>query len=300
MKKLNQGGAILGLVLVFIFIFTLMGYGLLNLGSVNAVEIVRALQSKQAFWLAEAGITKAIANLPNTGTFSENISNGSYSVTSAQIAGYTNRWDITSTGIVNLATKRIRVIIFPPVGAAIISNGPIETDLGNPTINGPVEEYAIFTFFGTFGKTEAEVYAMATHVYTDPPNNPGTETPIPVYPIDGITWIDMSPGNTLGLTSTSWSGSGLLVVNGNVSIKGGIFTGILWVNGNLTVSGGNAQVNGSIYVNGDTEVETKVTGTPIINYDTEAIDDVYVDLGYDGTGNGNGYPLAVLSWRELN
>jgi len=300
MKRSDNKGVILGLVLIIMLLLTLLGYGLLSLSNVNAIETVKVLESNQAFWLAEAGVTKAIENLPSTSTIPGSLGNGTYSVTieldpdEVQPGEFIDRWNIESAGTVHAKTRRIRVRV--GAGSGLIktvirsANGPVETDLGNPTINGPVEEYSFFTYESIFGMTGPELYSKATHEYSDLPNNPD---PL-LYPIEGITWVNMSPGKTLGFTSTGWSGSGLLVVNGDVSLKGGDFSGILWVNGDLTVSAGNVEFKGSIFVSGTADVETKVTGTPIISYDAAAIDLIFNDLNCS-----ENYPMGIISWKEI-
>ena len=56
--KLNQNktGTILGLTLVYMIVFTLLGYGLLTLASFDKLEASRAIERSQAFWIAEAGL----------------------------------------------------------------------------------------------------------------------------------------------------------------------------------------------------------------------------------------------------
>ena len=52
----GKDGAILGVVLVMLIVFSLLGMGLLQLSGRNAGETGQALSAEQAFWAAEAGI----------------------------------------------------------------------------------------------------------------------------------------------------------------------------------------------------------------------------------------------------
>ncbi|MBN3037933.1 MAG: hypothetical protein JW869_00785 [Candidatus Omnitrophica bacterium] len=284
MQISNKKGSILAFVVIFIIVFSLMGYGLLYLSSVDAVEVVDTHILGEAFWVAEAGIERAINNIPSTDPLTGTVGDGAYSVTIAPVTGHSFRWTITSTGTVNSISRTIQVVI-GPIGNVITSNGPIDTEHGNPTIEGTVEEYANFTFPGVFGMSKAAVRAMAANDYIDPPNNQ--------MPVEDITWIEMSSGNRFNITSTGWSGNGLLVIEGDCRITGGTFTGILWVTGSLEVAAGNPLILGSIFVECDVTISTDITGTPDIGYDSIAIDEVYIDLGTTNPAR------RILSWQEL-
>ena len=65
-KLLDDKGSMLALAVIYMFICTIIGYGLLRLSLADQIEVVNAAQSMQAFWLAEAGIEKAALHLPNT------------------------------------------------------------------------------------------------------------------------------------------------------------------------------------------------------------------------------------------
>jgi hypothetical protein len=156
---------------------------------------------------------------------------------------------------------------------------------GSVDINGPYEDYAAFSFPDLFDNSQEDVEDAATHVYTDPANN--------VTPIDGITWVNLSPGEELRITSKTWIGSGLLVVAGDCQITGGTFDGIIYVMGKLRMSG-NPVINGSILSESDTEVveDTTVTGNVTINYDAAAIADALAFLDFIA-------PVESVAWREI-
>ena len=65
----NRRGVILGVVLIYMIIMTILGYGLLQLSYANSVQTNKSVSSNQAFWAAEAGMRKALAisNFSQTG-----------------------------------------------------------------------------------------------------------------------------------------------------------------------------------------------------------------------------------------
>jgi hypothetical protein len=201
------------------------------------------------------------------------------------------------------------------VEAAIIAKGDVD-QRGNSTINGEVLEYATFMFSNIFKKTAAQVKADPyTQVITDPPNN---YEPVPGWketytddngnerydvgePYDDsngngvcdeykITWFDVPGASKAKISTTSWYGHGILVVEGDIEITGGIFDGALYVIGDLTFAAGNAQINGVIFVDGDVEDTTEIKGTTVISYDKDKILEAF---GY------NPIPFARAKWSEF-
>ena len=60
-RYLNDNkGSMLPLAIIFMMVFILMGFGLINLGAIDAIEVTKADVSTQAFWLAEAGLARAM------------------------------------------------------------------------------------------------------------------------------------------------------------------------------------------------------------------------------------------------
>jgi len=57
----NKKGAILGIALIFTFVLTLIGYGLLQLSGTNKIEVVKSHQSNQVFWITEAAVEHAVS-----------------------------------------------------------------------------------------------------------------------------------------------------------------------------------------------------------------------------------------------
>jgi len=118
-----------------------------------------------------------------------------------------------------------------------------------------------------------------------------------VYDYDSdVTWLDLSNGTpddpsddgTAMITRTDWNGEGILVVQGNLRITGGVFDGVIYVLGTLSMSTGNPEIRGTIFVDGNSTDVTTIGGTATINYDPTEI----------GDGIGRRFSRQPLSWRE--
>jgi len=233
----------------------------------------------QALWLAEAGLDRAIAELPNTplsGTLGTGLA---YSTQTTALTA--SRYLITSTGGVpstavnpDNAIRKVSAIIERPLNpassgditSAITASGDVEVK-GSAQVNGTIdEENAVFNFEDVFGISKEAMKNGATHSYTDPANN--------ITPVDHTTWVDINSLTEMKITETGWSGNGILVVDGNLNITGGTFSGIIWVIGTLRVSG-NPVIDGAIFVESGAEVDTTLTGNPTINYDSGTIGDAF-------------------------
>jgi len=232
----------------------------------------------QALWLAEAGLDRAIVEFPNTplsGTLGTGLA---YSTQTTALTA--SRYLVTSTGGVpstvvspNSAIRKVSAIIEVPVNlaspgditSAITATGDVEVR-GSAEVNGDVDENYTFDFEDIFGISKEAMRSGATHHYVNPPNN--------VTPVDHVTWIDVGAANEVNITTTGWSGSGILVIDGDLLITGGHFSGIIWVIGTLMVSG-NPIIDGAIFVESGAEFETTLTGNPTVSYDSEAIGDAF-------------------------
>jgi len=274
----NNSGAILALVVIILVVVNVMGIGLLSQSAMNAIEVVKKVQSNQAFWIAEGGLGMAISNLPDTNPFSGTLGNGEYDVTITPVSGFSYRWTIESVGSVNIVTRRIRVVVVvrPDVTTAMMLSGNLDIK-GNAVITGVVVENTTPSFEEVFGVTKEEMQDNATYEYTDPPNNQ--------TPVKEITWVNED--NEFKITKTGgWMGSGIMVIDGDLDISGGTFDGVIWVIGELFISG-NPVINGSIFVEGKATVDTTITGTAEISLDQSAIDGAFSNLS------------TVLSWQEF-
>ena len=275
----SEKGIALVAALAFTLILTILGLSVLIVAS-NEITLTRKdINETKAFYLAEAGLGMAISDLPNTNSFSGTLGNGEYDVTITPVSAY--GWTIESVGSVNMATRRIRVVVGPDITTAMTVSGGLDVK-GNAEVNGDVVENTTPIFEDVFGVTKTEMQDNATYKYTSPPNNK--------MPVGEITWIT----NAFKITTNSWVGGGIMIVNGNLDISGGTFNGVIWVIGKLSISG-NPVINGSIFVEGNVTVDTTVTGTAVVSFDQSAIDDAFSNLST--------FPVspkpAVLSWQEF-
>jgi hypothetical protein len=292
MKKLNEKGMILGMALIFMIISVLMGYGLINLSAVDAIEVIKAVQITQAFWTAEAGLEyiKAIGqknripfedflniNNPITGP----LGNSNYSVTIVADPGNPGRaiknYTITSTG--NQAAFSQLVIVDAQIQtyasymfATNFENGIYFTT--GETMNGPVytNDYLnIFynpVFEGSVKSAQDSIhYAHGGPPVDSPDFQQGYE--LGVVPLDFEEIFSSLSIETIKNAAEN----GGLKLNGNYNIEflpDGTITyqrqgqpaqtadlsalnGAIYVeNGNVTVSG---VVNGKVTILSDNNIE---------------------------------------------
>jgi cytoskeletal protein CcmA (bactofilin family) len=248
----------------------------------------------QALWLAESGLDRAIEDFPNT-PLSGTLGTGAYSTQTTELTS--TRYLINSTGGVpginltdpNNAVRKISAIIELPlnpassgdVTSAIAANGDVEVR-GSAVVNGTVDEEAVLDFEDVFGISKEAMRSGATHNYTDPVNN--------ITPVDHATWVDINSLTEMKITTSGWSGSGILVVDGNLTITGGHFSGIIWVIGTLRVSG-NPVIDGAIFVESGAEVDTTLTGNPTVSFDANAVGDAFGFIPSTSAPH-------VISWKE--
>ncbi|MCM8799530.1 MAG: hypothetical protein NC900_02205 [Candidatus Omnitrophica bacterium] len=298
---MNKKGLVLIFsVLVCIVLFILSG-SLFFRTIIENDLVKRYVLSTQAFWLAEAGIAEAIVNLPNNvsgyigdprfsysanvfGPFGEN--NLYYRINSSGSVEFIDRGEIKKF------SKNLEAVIRTEEVEPTKFKYAIETTVdliikGSVDINpdDSFKEFSSVSFADMFGHTKEEIKLYADYLYTDPPNN--------VLPCEGITWIEVSEGNAFRITSNTWYGSGILIVEGDAFITGGTFDGIIYVIGKLRMSG-NPVVNGAVIAESDTELveDTTITGNVTLNYDLEKISDAL-------NNNLKFIFVELVSWREI-
>jgi len=105
----------------------------------------------------------------------------------------------------------------------------------------------------------------------------------------GLTWVN-AVGEESQITYNTWTGDGLLIVEGNLKITGGTFNGVIWVEGTLSVSG-NPEINGGVFAESGITVDTTVTGTAEISYNSDSVDDAFLNV--------TSISPTVDSWREV-
>ena len=279
-------------MVIAVIVILATGFATRSIGEQRAANKER--DSIQSLWLAEAGLDRAISSLAST-SLSGSLGNGNYSTQTSSISS--TRFLITSTGGVpdsdttnpDNATRVITAIVEQPVNqaspsgitSAIAANGDVEIK-GGATVNGDVDENAIFDFEEIFGISKDIMKNSASNSYTDPPNN--------LTPVNSITWVDIESLDDMRITDNNWTGSGILVVNGDAKITGGHFEGIIWVIGTLWISG-NPVIDGAIFVESGAEFDTTVTGNPTVSFDGDGVLVAFDYLPSD-------LPPQLISWKE--
>jgi len=316
---MNKRG--IALIVAFMVIVVLTTFSLvIFVRSMSERSIAqRYVESTQAFWLAEAGVNRALKELKADYSVSSgnckwetNLGAGRYCVDLGD-KDINGRRTLTAYGYVPFTTparaeRKISVLVESsgsnPSNPELITYA-IETT-GTLRITGSVDihpsgsshQNSNLTFEEVFGMTEDQVKAIAIsaqdqgagHVYTNPPANQ--------QPVNGITWVDLTGSNKYSISS-NWSGSGLLIVNSNgndvaLDISGAwTFTGMIWVTGRVKISG-TPVINGAIFAKSSIDAQSDFSGNATINFNSTDVSSAFSSLGGGGSGE-----LTVLSWREI-
>jgi hypothetical protein len=313
----NKGVGIL-LPVALMFVFVLFGMSLTMLITFESKGNVKSEKSTAALYLADAGVERAIFSLnasPGPYTFSGSESylpdgtdpQGTFVVTISSSPAIPNTWTVTSTGYVPNSltpqfTRKVEAVCVTSGGSggsinvtsALLSNGNVSIEdwarITGATLTGvkyngnyskdwfatvtgtPVKASSSFPSFNSiFGMSMTDMQDKATNFYNTNMTNPATSH---------ITFVN---GNaTCGV---GWSGSGILIVNGNLKMTGGTFTGVIYANGNLNVSGGT-NITGGVINNGN----GKLSDTARIVYTTAAETSAESELGTAS--------YSITSWQE--
>jgi hypothetical protein len=247
----------------------------------------------KAFYLAEAGIQYARFQLSQDWTDHSSkinvpLGEGEYDMTIYEVdtdgdsimdpdkLGVRATGKRTAINNGNEFTRTVEVILkldaggfpgIPEVEAAIEADGDVTVG-GNAELD-PSEPvtFSDFTFEDIFGMTKETLKDIVI-------NTAGDDDSVTYYngafsneAADGVTWVTATGPQ---ITMNSWTGSGVLIIEGDMKITGGSFNGLLWVVGTLTVSG-NPVINGGIFVESDFTTDTTVTGTARINKDNDSV-----------------------------
>lgn len=307
---MNKRGVALILSFTVVVVLTILSAGIIVRSIAENNINKRFIAQTKAFWTAEAGIAAAVSQLPATGPLN-NILDGAnnliYSTTTAPVAGFSNRWDITSTGsyvlrrdsegaVLETIDRTIAVVAEKSSGSnpdlltnAIETTGDLDIK-GSVDINPPdsTETASGLNFESVFGMTKDELKVLADHIYINPSTNQ--------QPVEGITWVDLT-GTNKYVISSDWSGSGVLIVNGNgtdiaLDIAGAWdFRGVIWVIGRLSISG-RPIINGVVFAESSIDVTQTLTGNVTLNFSAEDRDSVF-NLITQKIG------INILSWREV-
>jgi len=287
-------------VLVYSLLVTLVLsilLGSLYFSSMNEnLQANQYVNSMRAFWLAEAGIATVKANpglsaIPTTPLGGANYT---YNVSAPQVVPGTGNvyWIINSTGTVTLpngsSVSRVLTATIKTAGAdsskfpyAVDTTAGLEIKGHAVTINGTFkQEDSSINFTNMFGISKTTMKADATHLYTDSNFN---------APVDGITWVDVSSGNTLNI-SGNLTGSGILVINGNAKFSGTVtFNGIIYVIGTLTMTG-NVTTNGSLIAESSAEADTTLSGSVNVSFNLTQVQNALANVEF--------LNKQIVAWRE--
>ncbi len=202
-------------------------------------------------------------------------------------------------------------------GTAAVTANPTSavTTSGSGAINGTVSRQAMdsatFNVFGDMGYDE--VAAMANYTYA--PGlliNPGAVWSLDVCTTSDwqnwgeaivstnpcYTWYPIMHATGDLHISSSGSGQGILLVDGNLDITGGFtFYGVVVVRGELRSTGTGGHINGTVwaYGGGDLGSTSYASGSSLVQYSSCSIERAVV-----GTSKlARGYPVANRSWFDV-
>jgi len=289
-----------GFVLIFSLLVTLIlslmltAFYVQNINEGNLAK--RFADSTRALWLAEAGLANTYINFPSSASSTLGGANYAYATTVSPSTG--NYYLVTSTGTVTRSdgstlTRTIVATFYyvpstvPPskfkygieTTTELVTKGSVDI---NPT--GSSKEFSTLDFSDLFTITKAQMQAGATHTYT--PDTFGA-------PVDGITWVNVPVGDTLTIAG-NLSGSGVLVINGNVHFSGTVdFEGIIYVIGELTMTG-TVETSGSVLAESSTMVDTTIKGNVTINYDVSKITEALVEVAALKATSSK----SIVSWKS--
>ena len=304
--KKEEGNAMVFAIVVILVVF-IVGASLVFLSENESRKSVRSNKQNATLYIADGGIEKAIWELNHstsyTGESNITLGEGKFSIMISTPMGNPNQREIVSTGQIGLSRRKIKALcekvpgsitvnsalscggnvnmggnasvaggaltgILVPVGCSVSTVGGAMVTGTPSTGNAPFP-----SFEDVFGVTMAQMQGFATNKYTNPGNNPACS---------GITWVD----GDLKATTSSWSGTGVLIVNGDFEMSGGNFTGVIYVVGTFRMTG-NARIDGSILSQSMADV-TGIFGTADIAYNPSAVDQA-----------NNVYPFKILTWQEV-
>lgn len=309
---MNKRGVVLLLALVVFLVLSVLASAFFTRSISENNLVKRQVASTQALWYAEEGISRGMAQLTSSLATPATVTGSDPTVSGydAQIESVSDEpcgkaFQIVSIGRVYLGAVAVsrsvesyvcleQNVVNGDFDYAIEVNGPIKMAPAPPKVF-PDDSYAKpdagVSFAERFGFTSDELRAYAQSVgrYYEDPSAPLASIPND-YP---VTWYKITdPAKKLQVPKTGWTGSGIMVVEGNCDIEGGEFKGIIWVIGELKVAG-NVQTWGTVVSECDTTVTTDVTGTPALTWSQGEI---------DAALQGPADALAgrtPLSWREL-
>lgn len=323
---MDRKGLVLILVLGILAVLIIAASAFVSLTNSEMQMVKNQGNSIRAFYLAEAGVEEAVYRLKNGNTiipdggtitftgYLYQAGNDDYTVT-IERGGSTHT--VTSTGAYpNLTasdkvTRTVKIDVNVTVNVtpsgnpanadkALIVSGTIDTT-GNPDIQTYQEDAGVNDQFfqNLFGMTKDELKAKANVLtYT-------TDTALPS--VSGITWVELHETGAKVHTTGGWTGSGILVVDGNentgevLEMGGGgdvasNFQGVIWVISGSIYLHGSITTSGAIFVeNGPAVVSVDVQGGQGMHvlYNATAIQSAFQFLGSSVTS------VTISNWQEV-
>jgi len=289
----KEAGIILPIVIIFTLVLTITGLAFLNMTVMENRLVKKEIIKKQSFYLAEAGVEHARVQLGRdwndlTTIGVTALGEGIYSADISESGEFGENRKVVSVGTVNATSKTVQVVLksrAKEITWAIETGGQVNVS-GSATIDGDVvtesesfespDEY----FQTIFGVSKDEMRATAQRS----PNR-YYDYAISNEIVQNITWVDGSPDQSQ-ITSNTWTGSGIWIVNGDLKITGGTFEGILWVTGSLEVTAGNPIISGAVFVESTMTVD--ILGNLTLTHDADAIAEAFGTRG-----------IVVVRWDEL-
>jgi hypothetical protein len=223
----------------------------------------------------------------------------------------------------------------PPILAALYAEATsysgVEGDAVNYTIDIDGADHCTAgecPFCGNVGKSDIYVYPSTADPLLDDtdynPTPPGPIVPLPTIELGDLN-INVNQGVTLlrvwensstpsgcyntdykicssasNVTITDQDGTGILLVQGNLTLEGGsvvetTWKGLIFVTGELTLNGGGGgssgglKIEGAVLVNGEVWINAANEGPVTIHYNSCAVDAAL-----------NSIPMKILSWEDLS
>lgn len=281
----HRRGAVLGVVLIVLLIFSLLGFQLVELSAKDGEETARAANSSQAFWLAEAGLHHARAMLRSSSAFRAApwtlTGNGMAYTANTIVAPDGITFTISSTGTVQTAVRGVQQTLqaeegFPAAFDYVLFGGGGDMTIRkDATITGDVFQDGDVTFFQPPAMT-GTLYATGTvdgSPSTEPPDPPPTMPALDTSYYDALIAYAATNGGGSRTYPLALGGATLYVM-GNESI--GDITGP----GTLVV-GGDASLGQNVILGDNTWVISG--GTFSIDKNLQAGSNclLYAAIGFD-------------------
>ncbi len=314
----RRGGGALPIVVMVMMVISVLGAGLLHIGGQDGVETARALQAKQSFWLAEAGLAEGRFRLVqrleqdplnrDSMGFTVPMGDGQQYAVGVTIANETNV-TIVSTGTVHGASRVLRqsMALYDWQWAfrfGLSGYGGTWTIANNCTLTNGDYYFDGNIVFGNNVKTNGSVFmtpsptnisGISSNVWQAPPDPPPTLPPLDTTYYDtAISIASQLPAQDVTLSNTTNLMGSTRYYHGDLTITAPsiIGPGTLVATGNITIenrvnlttnitliSGGKIDVQNGFSSGGNTLLYARV-GVDINNNGSAITGTAIVTPGY--------------------